>query len=118
LVTIGTNPKQSALLEAEFHEFDFVAGRAIAFVAPGEDGDALAFREKSFGEPDDHGCLSGAADCEVADTDDRAIESFLFEYAFGIEPDAQTSEVTIKHRSRPEQETQPWRKIHRTAPPR
>jgi hypothetical protein len=65
-VAVGAYAEHYAILETEFHEFDFVAGAGGAFVAAGEDADAFTFGEKAFGEEDYHGGFAGAADGEIA----------------------------------------------------
>ena len=85
---IGADAKLRTIVEAGFHQFDFIAGAAAALVAAAENGDALPFREKMFCKPNDHGRFAGAADGEIADADDRAIQALLLEDAFAIESGA------------------------------
>ncbi len=117
-VAIRAHTEESAILEAEFHEFDFVAGAGGTFVAAGENGEALSFGEKFFGEPDDHGSLAGTANGEIADADDRASEALRLKVTLFVEPDAEAGEIAIEHRKRPEEQAQPRRKIHFARPPR
>src|SRR3974390_269506 len=77
-VAVRASAKHYAILQAEFHEFDFVAGAGGAFVAAGEDGEAFPFSEKFFSEENHHGGFAGAADGEIAYADYRSVETFRF----------------------------------------
>jgi hypothetical protein len=45
--------------------------------------------EKTFGEPNDHGGLAGAAESEIADTDDGSLQALGAENALFVEPSAE-----------------------------
>jgi len=116
-VAIGADPEGNAILEAGFHQLDFIAGAGLAFIAAGKDGYALAIGEKTLGKPDDHGSFAGTADSEIADTDHRAGELLLLECSIGIEHGTPAGGGAVERRERPEEQPQEERQVHGLAPP-
>jgi len=81
-VAVGADAKHDAVLQAKFHELDFIAGAGGAFVAAGEDADTFTLGEQVFGEEDYHGGFASAADGEIANADNWSAEAFGFERAW------------------------------------
>ena len=88
-VAIRTNAEFHAIRETRFHEFNFIAGAGAAFVTTSENSNPFALSEKTFGEPNDHGSLAGAAETEIADTDDGSLQALGAENPFFVKPSAE-----------------------------
>ena len=80
------NAENDLALEAELHQFDFVAGPVCATVAPAQNRHALPFCKKLLSEPDNHGRFAGAADGKIAHADNRSFQTLLLQPGVRIEP--------------------------------
>src|SRR5215475_8215946 len=113
---VRTDPEKRPVFQPPFHQFDFVAAASVAFVATAQDADALAFREETLGEPDDHGRLTGSAYGEITNADDGPVEALLVKSPPGVEGSSHPNDLTVHSRERPEQQPQYRRQIHCLAP--
>jgi hypothetical protein len=65
----------------------------------------MSIGEQPLGKPDNHRRLAGAADGEIADTDNRVIQPFLFQNTMSVQAGPQTSQSAVKQGKRPKQQS-------------
>src|SRR5216684_2859126 len=115
---VFANTKQDAILEAKFHQLDFVTSSVYAAVATAEYRNSLPFREKLLSEPDNHRRFPCASDCKIPHADDLCFQSFLLQPTVRVEPNAQADSSTIQSRKWPEKRSQRLRSVHHPPPSR
>jgi hypothetical protein len=65
----------NATLEAKLHQLDFVTRAICPVVTAAENGNAFSIGEEFLSEPNYHGSLAGTADCQVANANDRCLQT-------------------------------------------
>src|SRR5260370_31983681 len=103
---VPANTKQDAIMEAKFHQLDFVTSSVYAAVATAEYRNSLPFREKLLSEPDNHRRFPCASDSKIPHADYLCFQSFLLQPTVRVEPNAKTNSTTIQSRKWPEQRSQ------------
>src|SRR6266446_6263353 len=115
---VPADTKRHAILQAEFHQLDFITSSVYAAVATTQYRNAFPFREKLLSEPDHHGRLARPSNSEIPHADDLCFQSFLLQPAVRVEPNAHADSSTIQNRKRPEKQSQQRRRVHRPSPSR
>src|SRR5208282_3044087 len=100
------------VLQAMFHQLDFVARTGRASIASAQNRNALPFREKFLRKPQHHGRLTGATNGQIADANHLASQMPLLQPTLLIKPGSYPNVAAIQNGERPEQNSHQRRKIH------
>ena len=115
---VSANTKRHAILEAKFHQLDFITGSVYAAVATTQYRNLFPFREKLLSEPDYHRRLPRASDGKIPHADDPSFQPLLLQPTVCVKPDAHADAGTIQDRKRPKKRSQQRPSVHRPAPSR
>src|SRR5882757_10994448 len=115
---VPADTKRHAILQAEFHQLDFITSSVYAAVATTQYPNSLPFREKLLSEPDHHGRLARPSDSKIPHADNFCFQALLLEPTVRVQPSARADSSTIQNRKRPEKDSQRLRSVHRPPPSR
>src|SRR5258708_6652563 len=110
---VPADTKRYAILEAKFHQLDFITSSVYAAVATAEYRNSLPFREKLLSEPDHHGRLARTSDSKIPHADNLCFQALSLQPTVRVEPNAKADSSTIQSRKWPEKHSQRLRSVHR-----